>query len=136
MSKLFKGSKDLINFICLSFFSDLLNEMILFIFSIFCSALQFLHLYRTTFPSSAPVNYYLIDRFLAIFIAIMSGRRLVYCILERITLDYLCPKKYFNITRIALKTTWMILLFGLLLACCYKIFQKYSFLYIICLSYP
>lgn len=38
--------------------------------------------------------------------------------------------------KLALKYTYLVMLMGLLLACSFKIFQKYSFLYIICLSYP
>lgn len=119
--------------------SELFNEFYLFIFSIMCTALQFIHLYRTTFwlpgSSHTTVNFYLIDKYLAYFIFVMSSRRLFYCLLER-SCDFLCPKQSLEITKKFLKYSYLGVLVSLLLVCSFKIYQKYSLLYIICLSYP
>lgn len=123
--------------------SELFNEFYLFIFSIMCAALQFIHLYRTTFwleqsPSHTTVNFYLIDKYLVYFIFFISSRRLFYCLLER-SCDYFCTKRSITLEQTTLKYikySYFILLIFLLLGCSFKIFQKYSLLYIICLSYP
>lgn len=69
------------------FTTEMINELLLFIFSMFCTALQFIHLYRTSLPSQTTVNFYLIDPFLAMFVFIISSRRLLYCLLERVTVS-------------------------------------------------
>lgn len=123
--------------------SELFNEFYLFIFSIMCAALQFIHLYRTTFwleqsSSHTTVNFYLIDKYLVYFIFVISSRRLFYCLLER-SLEYLCAKRSITLEQTTLryiKYSYFALLLLLLLGCSFKIFQKYSLLYIICLSYP
>lgn len=122
--------------------SELFNELYLFVFSVMCAALQFIHLYRTTFwldqSSSSTVNFYLIDKYLVYFILVISSRRLFYCILERGS-EYLCAKRSYSLeesTLRCIKYAYFAVLVLLLLTCSFKIFQKYSLLYIICLSYP
>uniref|UniRef100_A0A336M0F4 CSON009479 protein n=1 Tax=Culicoides sonorensis TaxID=179676 RepID=A0A336M0F4_CULSO len=124
--------------------SDIFNEFYLFIFAIMCAALQFIHLYRTTFwleqtsSHTTTINFYLIDKYLVNFIFIISSRRLIYCLLER-GYEYIYTKRSKSLEQTTLKYIKYAYFTGiivLLLLCSWKIFQKYSFLYIICLFYP
>jgi len=80
--------------------SEFLNELWMFVFTILAAATQFLHLYRTVWwlPNShthQTMNLYLVDDFLAAFIALMLGRRVVFCILDKI-IGFICPKNFVN----------------------------------------
>lgn len=140
--------------------NEIVNEFILFIFTLIAAASQFVHLYRSVwwFPdsytnytvvsrcssSTAEIfssillpqqNFYLIDVSLVVFIFVMIGRRFLYCILAKI-LEFSCPEKYHTIAERSLKYFFLAFLEVTFLICNYKIFQNYSIVYLFYLIYP
>lgn len=105
--------------------SELLNELVMFVYTSLAASMQFLHLYRTVWwlpeshSSHALVttlasliqfdriqifnfffflqNFYLIDMSLVVFIVSLLSRRLFYCLLARI-IHFLCPKIFIRFT--------------------------------------
>lgn len=104
--------------------SELLNEFIIFAYTAVAAAMQFLHLYRTVWwlPDSNTSqtmvitcnidiywksynfsfffflsfqNFYLIDKYLTIFIAVLLSRRVIYGFLRKI-LELMCPSSVYK----------------------------------------
>lgn len=138
--------------------NEIVNEFILFIFTLIAASSQFVHLYRSVwwFPDSYTnytvvsqrvtsfqsffsyrfsQNFYLIDVSLVVFIFVMIGRRFLYCILARI-LELSCPEKYHQIAEKSLKYFFLGFLEVTFLICNLKIFQNYSIVYLFYLIYP
>lgn len=120
--------------------SELVNEFLIFGFTIIASATQFLHLYRTVWwlPNSyqkQSVNFYLIDWDLAIFIYVMASRRLLYCCILKL-IDLNCPEAYTDISKRIAKYVFLACVLISFVGCGIQIFQKNSYLYLFCLSYP
>ncbi|XP_055630919.1 transmembrane protein 39A-B [Toxorhynchites rutilus septentrionalis] len=120
--------------------SELLNEFLIFGFTIIASATQFLHLYRTVWwlPNSytrQAVNFYLIDWDLSIFIYVMASRRLLYCCILKL-IDLNCPESYVEISKKISKYVFLASVLISFVGCGIQIFQKNSYLYLFCLSYP
>ncbi|XP_058065206.1 transmembrane protein 39A [Anopheles bellator] len=120
--------------------SELLNEFIIFSFTIVASVTQFLHLYRTVWwlPNSynrQAVNFYLIDWDLAIFIDIMASRRLLYCCITKL-IDANCPDAYAEVTRKGAKYTFLACILVSFVACGAQIYQKASYVHLFVLCYP
>lgn len=120
--------------------SEILNELILFAFTLLAGATQFMHLYRTVwwFPDSyvnSTLNLFLIDKYLVIFIVAMVGRRVLYCSLIKIV-EMTCPPKYKNIIKNITKYVFVAVLSAIFIQCGIHIFQSHSYLHLFCLSYP
>ncbi|XP_035901788.1 transmembrane protein 39A-like [Anopheles stephensi] len=120
--------------------SELMNELLIFCFTILASATQFLHLYRSVWwlPNSynrQAVNFYLIDWDLAIFIDIMASRRLLYCCILKF-IDANCPEAYVEVSKRAAKYTFLAFVVVSFAVCGAQIFQKASYIHLFVLSYP
>jgi hypothetical protein len=137
--------------------NEIVNEFILFIFTLIAASSQFVHLYRSVwwFPDSytnytvvslwnSPgsltflsifQNFYLIDVSLVVFIFVMIGRRFLFCILVKV-LELSCPEKYHQIAEKSLKYFFLGFLEVTFLICNLKIFQNYSIVYLFYLIYP
>lgn len=81
--------------------SQLVNELMIFLYTMIATAMQFLHLYRTVWwlPDSntnQTMNFYLIDGHLTVFIVILIGRRFMYCFLLCL-LELICPKRIYHV---------------------------------------
>lgn len=82
--------------------SELVNELMIFLYTMIATAMQFLHLYRTVWwlpesNTSQTMNFYLIDGHLTLFITIILVRRFLYCFLLNI-LEMTCPKRFYHTT--------------------------------------
>jgi hypothetical protein len=119
---------------------EILNELLIFVFTIVSAGGQFMHLYRTVWwlPDSFThqiMNLYLIDTYLAIFIVVILGRRLIFCGIYKL-LELLCPEKLFNSVYSLVRFVFFEFLILVLGGCTVKIFQNHSYVYTICLCYP
>lgn len=120
--------------------SEFLNELFIFLLTVFACASQFIHLYRTVFwlPESftnKTVNLYLIDTYLVVFIVVIIGRRLLFCIICKI-MNLMLPDRLRNSAYRVCRFMFLDLLILVLGGCTVKIFQNHSYVYTICLCYP
>uniref|UniRef100_A0A182P6Y9 Transmembrane protein 39A n=1 Tax=Anopheles epiroticus TaxID=199890 RepID=A0A182P6Y9_9DIPT len=120
--------------------SELMNELLIFCFTIIASATQFLHLYRSVWwlPNSynrQAVNFYLIDWDLAIFIDIMASRRLLYCCILR-CIDANCPEAYVEPSKKVAKYIFLAFVLVSFVCCGAQIYEKASYIHLFVLSYP
>uniref|UniRef100_A0A182IZM4 Uncharacterized protein n=1 Tax=Anopheles atroparvus TaxID=41427 RepID=A0A182IZM4_ANOAO len=120
--------------------SELLNEFVIFFFTIIASITQFMHLYRTVWwlPNSynrKSMNFYLIDWDLAIFIDIMVSRRLLYCCILKF-IDANCPEAYMVICKKVAKYVFLTFLVASFIFCGAQIYQKTSYFHLLVLCYP
>ncbi|KAK4883469.1 hypothetical protein RN001_006788 [Aquatica leii] len=120
--------------------SDLVFELIMFIYTTLAAGLQFLQLYRSVWwlPHSYnnnSVNFYLIDMNLVTFIVIILSRRLVYVLGCRILEKWL-PDNLFKTASLC----YRMFLFGVMVStlswCAYYIIQNHTIVNIFYLCYP
>lgn len=139
--------------------NEIVNEFIIFIFTLIAASSQFVHLYRSvwwfkdSYTNYTVVsvafnswsdkflsifhfqNFYLIDTSLVMFIFVMIGRRFLFALLMK-TLEISCPEKYHAIAEKSLKYSFLGFLEISFLFCNVKIFQNYNIVYIFYLIYP
>lgn len=140
--------------------NEILNEFMIFMFTLIAASSQFVHLYRSVwwFPDSYTnytvvsfhlvsfikiefstcfcfQNFYLIDTSLVVFIFVMIGRRFFYCLFVK-ALEVTCPDKYLSIAEKSLKYSFLGFLEITFFFCNVKIFQNYSIVYLFYLIYP
>uniref|UniRef100_A0A034VQ49 Transmembrane protein 39A n=1 Tax=Bactrocera dorsalis TaxID=27457 RepID=A0A034VQ49_BACDO len=122
--------------------SELINELIMFLFITFAAAMQFINLYRTMWwvPDSnttRTVNVYLIEPYLVAFIVLLMSRRFVYCLLIRgQELLQNLSSEHRRIYKKIIKYSFSSFLLSLLGFCVYKIYVKQSFMPVFLLVYP
>lgn len=98
--------------------SEVMCELVMFVYTMIAAATQFLHLYRSVWwlPDSNSTqavvsaavqrgclrsvkdfiglqNFYLIDSYLVVFVLALLSRRFLYCVLSRI-IQCLCPRLF------------------------------------------
>ncbi|KPJ16113.1 Transmembrane protein 39A [Papilio machaon] len=120
--------------------SELLFEIMNFVFTLVAAGLQFLNLYRTAWwlPHSytnQAMNFYLIDPHLVAFIVTIISRRLLLSITLAVLRQFTAPKLMPHAT-IAARTFILGVVLGSLAWCTYFIALKYVFLETIYLFYP
>lgn len=94
--------------------SEIMAELVMFMYTALAASTQFLHLYRSVWwlpdsnstqavvsptpslPFDLPrgfllQNFYLIDTYLVVFIMVLLSRRFMYCVLMRL-LQFMCPR--------------------------------------------
>ncbi|XP_036332947.1 transmembrane protein 39A-A [Rhagoletis pomonella] len=122
--------------------SELINELVMFLFTTFASAMQFINIYRTLWwmPESYikhTVNVHLIEPYLVAFIVLLMSRRFIYCFLIRgQDLLHSFNSKYRRLYRVFIKysfISWFAILLGF---CVFKIYIKHSFIPVFLLIYP
>ncbi|XP_055318078.1 transmembrane protein 39A [Sitodiplosis mosellana] len=119
--------------------SELVNELMIFLYTMIATAMQFLHLYRTVWwlpesNTSQTMNFYLIDEHLTMFIVILLGRRFMYCFLLGI-LEMICPKQVYHIALKFIRLTFFIGILSVLGYLCFEMFPKQRYI-VIYLCYP
>ncbi|XP_037955343.1 transmembrane protein 39A [Teleopsis dalmanni] len=120
--------------------SEIVNELILFLFISCCSAMQFINIYRTLWwlPDSYinhTVNIYLIDPYLVAFLLVFSSRRLIYCGFLHCFDKLPRSKKLRYYRKIARYVYGGYVLFELCF-CAYRIGSRHTYLSIFVLFYP
>ncbi|XP_047103018.1 transmembrane protein 39A isoform X1 [Schistocerca piceifrons] len=119
---------------------SMIFEMLMFIFTVVSSFLQFLHLYRTVWwlPQSHTkytMNFYLIDPYLVGFIVTILGRRLVYCALTHFVITW-CPAQLWPLVQQLLRLILLCLVMSSLVWSAYHILQNHPIVNIFYLCYP
>ncbi|KPI95873.1 Transmembrane protein 39A [Papilio xuthus] len=120
--------------------SELLFEIMNFVFTLVAAGLQFLNLYRTAWwlPHSytnQAMNFYLIDPHLVAFIVTIISRRLFLSIVLAVSRQFITPKLMPHVTNSA-RTFVLGVILGSLSWCTYFIALKYVFLETLYLFYP
>lgn len=118
----------------------LLFEVLMFMFTLAATGLQFLNLYRTTWwlPNSytnQAMNFYLIDPHLVAFIITLLFRRLLLSI-SLVILRMMLPPKLMPQAVVAARMFILGVILGALAWCTYFIMLKYPLLKIFYLCYP
>ncbi|XP_046403849.1 transmembrane protein 39A isoform X1 [Ischnura elegans] len=120
--------------------SDMIFEILMFAYTGIASFIQFLHLYRSVWwlPQSYnryAMNFYLIDPYLVGFIMTILGRRVVYCILSRILVNF-CPTPLWPAVQHLLKLFLLVVVLTSLIWCTYFVMLNHPLVYIFYLCYP
>ncbi|XP_055691711.1 transmembrane protein 39A [Lutzomyia longipalpis] len=117
-----------------SHFPEFINELIMFIFVTIAAFSQFLHLYRTGWWLEEShvyetMNFYLIDKYLVMFIVTILARRVVYmAIVGLMTLTPWQEK--------VISYAYFGFLSAILMFCSIQLYQKSNSMYLFCLCYP
>ncbi|XP_067627803.1 transmembrane protein 39A [Eurosta solidaginis] len=122
--------------------SELINELVMFLFITFAAAMQFINIYRTLWwlPESNikhTVNVYLIEPYLIAFIVLLMSRRFLFSLLMRgqdLFKQLSCKQR--RIYKYVIKYSFSTLLLLLLSFCVYKIYDRSSFIPVFLLVYP
>ncbi|XP_054740387.1 transmembrane protein 39A [Anastrepha obliqua] len=122
--------------------SEVINELVMFLFITFAAAMQFINIYRTLWwlPESNikhTVNIHLIEPYLVAFIVLLMSRRFIYCFLihgQDLLQNF--SSKHRRIYRVLVKYSFSCGLAGLLGFCMFKIYVKNSFIPVFLLIYP
>ncbi|XP_063242588.1 transmembrane protein 39A [Bacillus rossius redtenbacheri] len=115
-------------------------EVLMFVFTVMSSCLQFLHLYRTVWwlPQSFTryaMNFYLIDPYLVGFIGTILSRRLLYCMLCRVLAAW-SPAHAWPLLQQLLQLMMLCAVSACLVWCAYHIIQNHPLMNIFFLCYP
>ncbi|XP_019872949.1 transmembrane protein 39A-A [Aethina tumida] len=120
--------------------SDLFFEAMMCFYTIVCTMLQYLHLYRSVWwlPHSYTnhaVNFYLIDVHLVIFIILILSRRLLYVLGCQLIINNL-PLKSQDVAYFWFRLTLFFKICMLLFICAYFVMKNHPFVNILYLCYP
>ncbi|XP_055856700.1 transmembrane protein 39A [Episyrphus balteatus] len=120
--------------------SELLNELVMFLFILFGAGMQFLHIYRTVWwiPDSHTnhtINYYLIEPYLVIFTVIILSRRLLYCLMNK-CLDIFYNDRQLRSYKMVAKYIFSAVLLLILGLCIVKVYTRQNYLSLFLLMYP
>lgn len=113
---------------------EFINELIMFIFVAIAASSQFLHLYRTGWwleDSNVrdALHFYLIDKYLVMFIVTILARRVVY--LAIVGIMKLTPWQ-----EKVVSYAYFGFLSAILMFCSLQLYQKSNSMYLFCLCYP
>lgn len=119
---------------------DVLFELIMFVFSAICCALQFLIIYRSVFwlPYSFTnfaLNVQMIDFHLLVFIGVILMRRLIYTMIARIGQAYLSSMLW-PAARKVLQIIMLLWVGAVILICLYNIMHTHPVVKLFYLCYP
>ncbi|XP_065366660.1 transmembrane protein 39A [Calliphora vicina] len=119
--------------------SEILNELLMFLFTTCAAAMQFINIYRTNWwlPHSQitnTMNVYHIEPFLIILIVSINARRLVYCVCLK-AVELLLPTHLQQMMGICKYVVEDIIL-ALLIACIVMLYNNNNYLTIFLLIYP
>lgn len=120
--------------------SNFIFEISMFAFTLICTCLQFMHLYRTVWwlPNSftnQAVNFYLIDIYLFLFILLILSRRIIYMVGNKIITMLVSSDIQYLVN-----FTFSIILFVVislsLIFCAYNMVQNHPYMNLFYLCYP
>ncbi|XP_022197457.1 transmembrane protein 39A [Nilaparvata lugens] len=120
--------------------SSIVFEVIMFVYTVTATFLQFLHLYRSVWWLSQSytrysINFYLIDPYLVGFIGTILARRFVYTGLCRLLIVW-CPPSAWPIVQQLLRLLLLGVVLTCLIWCAYPIMQNHPIVNIFYLCYP
>ncbi|XP_075165803.1 transmembrane protein 39A [Haematobia irritans] len=121
--------------------SELLNELIMFLFTSCVAAMQFINVYRTNWwlpqqqvQITNTVNLQHVNPHLILLILVMNGRRIVYCLSLK-GLYYLLPPQFQSMSKI-FKYILEVLILTLPVTCIVMMYNNRNYLSIFLLIYP
>ncbi|CAH0559658.1 unnamed protein product [Brassicogethes aeneus] len=120
--------------------NELIFESVMCFFTIVCTFLQYLHLYRSVWwlPHSYTnnaVNFYLIDLYLIVFIILVLSRRLLYVLGCQFLINKL-PPKYQDVAYFWFRLVLFCQICLFLSVCAYFVMKSHPIVNILYLCYP
>uniref|UniRef100_A0A1B6DBM3 Transmembrane protein 39A n=1 Tax=Clastoptera arizonana TaxID=38151 RepID=A0A1B6DBM3_9HEMI len=120
--------------------SNVMFEIIMFVFTTMATFLQFLNLYRSVWwlphsYTSYSMNFYLIDPYLVGFIATILGRRLIYSLVCQCLMIW-TPQSVWAVLQQLVRLLLLVLVLTSLVWCAYNIMQNHPIVNIFYLCYP